>query len=261
MAVNRLTRIVAHRSGAGLWPENSHCALDGVRSHAVDAVELDVHLTSDDEVVVLHDATLDRTTLGKGPVRHRSSQELAGIQVRDCGEGVPLLRDVLARHHDAGYRISLEMKTGIGGQRYPLFAERVVRTLDETGWRGRAFVHSFDWRLLKDLHAIAPDIPVGGNVDDGRISAHGGIEDTIASLLEHGIHHINLDYRLADDHVIALAQNAGLEVTLWTVNDPDRMLEFMRAGADWLTTDHPDIALELRQRLLAGVSPASAPAA
>ena len=58
--MNKLTRIVAHRAGAGLWPENSHCALEGVRAHAVDAVELDVHLTADDEIVVLHDATLDR---------------------------------------------------------------------------------------------------------------------------------------------------------------------------------------------------------
>jgi len=257
----RRTRIVAHRSGAGLWPENSSRALDAIRAHAVDAVEIDVHLTADDQVVVLHDATLDRTTSQRGPVRHRSSVELKEIFVRECGRSVPLLRDVLTLHADAPYVISVEMKTGIGGHRYPRFAEHLVRVLDETGWRHRSFVHSFDWRLVKDVHTIAPDIPVGGNVDDGRVGAHGGIDEVIEALVSDGIMHINLDHRIADAEVIARCHRAGLEVTLWTVNDPDQMAEFIRAGVDWLTTDHPDVALALRERLegLPPVEPAPAP--
>ncbi len=91
----------AHRGGALLWAENSLLAFRNALALGADFLELDVHLTRDGEVVVIHDATLDRTTTGTGPVRERTLAELRAVRLKDRGgavleESVPTLDQVVA---------------------------------------------------------------------------------------------------------------------------------------------------------------------
>ncbi len=90
-----MTFITGHRGGRNLWPENSLEGFRNVLDLGVDAVEFDVHLTDAGELVVIHDATLERTTEGQGPVRGLTPEARSSTRLRDSDETVPTLADVL----------------------------------------------------------------------------------------------------------------------------------------------------------------------
>lgn len=252
--------VIAHRGGARLWPENSKQAIAGARAldvggRGVDGIEVDVHLTKDDQIVILHDPTLERTTTAKGPVRHRLASELNDVAVKDRSgqvrdHGLPLLDDLLRTFAGTTATLSIELKNGVDDVRYEGLAERVVDALSRFSVRDRAFVHAFDWSYLEELRALAPDVALGGNVERGTIDLVGGLYATFARLREIGVRDINVDHRLMDADLVLAAHAHGLQVTLWTVNDPQEMERFMRAGADTLVTDRPDVALAIRSAFL-----------
>ena len=116
-------RIAAHRGGAALWPENSLAAFAGALALGVDFLEFDVHQSADGEVVVIHDATLERTTEGTGAVGDQSAATLRRLRLRDrngalTDERVPLLDDVLALASRAGAELLLEVKGPAFSVRY-----------------------------------------------------------------------------------------------------------------------------------------------
>src|SRR5712691_1536784 len=116
-------RIAAHRGGAALWPENSLAAFAGALALGVDLLEFDVHQSADGEVVVIHDATLERTTEGAGAVYAQPAAALRRLRLRDrdgalTDERVPLLDDVLALGSRAGAELLLEVKGPAFSVRY-----------------------------------------------------------------------------------------------------------------------------------------------
>jgi len=256
----KTTSIIAHRGGAKLWPENSTMAIAGARALeiggiGVDGIEVDVHLTKDDVVVILHDATLDRTTTSKGAVRTRMAAELSDIAVTDrrgavVGHGLPFLDDLLRTFANSTATLSIELKNGIGDVRYEGLAARVIDALDRFSVRDRAFVHAFDWSYLEELRVLAPDVALGGNVERRTLELVGGLYAVMARLKEIGVRDINVDHRLMDAELVLAAHAHGLGVTLWTVNDPHEMERFLRSGVDTLVTDRPDVALALRTTFL-----------
>jgi glycerophosphoryl diester phosphodiesterase len=105
------TDIASHRGGAFLWPENSTLAFRRALELPAEQLELDVHLSADGAVVVMHDATLDRTTDSTGPVRARSLAELRQVRVKGTGgEPPPTLAEAAALTRDAGRILRLEVK-------------------------------------------------------------------------------------------------------------------------------------------------------
>ena len=114
----------AHRGGAALWPENSLLAFRNALALGADYLELDVHLTRDGEVMVIHDATLERTTTGSGPVRERTAAELGALRLKDrsgavTAEPVPTLDEVVALAAAGKRQMLLEIKTDERRRRYP----------------------------------------------------------------------------------------------------------------------------------------------
>jgi glycerophosphoryl diester phosphodiesterase len=117
-----------------LWAENS---LGGFRQTAelgVDAVELDLHLSSDGEVVVIHDPLLDRTTDGHGPVSNLSVDALRRLRLRDTvDETIPTLAEVIDFFEATELELELEMKTDACGRPYPGLIEKTVRLVEARG--------------------------------------------------------------------------------------------------------------------------------
>jgi len=105
-----MSSICAHRGGALLWPENSLTAFRHALALPIEEVECDVHLSADGVAMVHHDATLDRTTEGMGPVAHRSAAELAATRLRGLNEGLPRLADLLELVAASGKLLRLEIK-------------------------------------------------------------------------------------------------------------------------------------------------------
>src|SRR3954467_11193953 len=107
-----MAMIVGHRGARHLWPENSLDGFHRTRALRIDGVEFDVHVARDGELVVIHDATLDRTTEGQGPVAALTSVELAATRLRDGGgKGVPTLDEVLEVFADCAMELHIEIKT------------------------------------------------------------------------------------------------------------------------------------------------------
>ena len=128
-----MIRIIGHRGGRNLWAENS---LGGFRKTArlgVDAVELDLHLTQDGEIVVIHDPLLERTTNGRGAVSDHSLQALTRLRLKDTiDETIPTLAQVLDVFEPTGLALELEIKTDARGLPYPALIEK-TRTVVSDG--------------------------------------------------------------------------------------------------------------------------------
>ncbi|MGH7303889.1 MAG: glycerophosphodiester phosphodiesterase, partial [Candidatus Rokuibacteriota bacterium] len=135
-----MTRIAAHRGGAALWPENSLLAFENAIALGSDLLELDVHLTRDRAIAVIHDATLERTTDGTGPVASMTADDLRRVRLRGPGaaltaEHVPTLDEVLAAASASAAPVDLlvEVKGPAAGIRYEGLEELILAALARAG--------------------------------------------------------------------------------------------------------------------------------
>ena len=156
--------VIGHRGAAGYAPENTMAAFQRGLALRADAVELDVNLSKDGELMVIHDPTLNRTTNGSGLVCHHTAAEIQALDAgswfdpsfSDCR--VPTLREVLQWAKDRT-KVVIELKNG--PIFYPDIEVVLVRLLDELNVRDQVMAISFDHVVLGQLKAIAPDVATG----------------------------------------------------------------------------------------------------
>ena len=142
MAGGPATLVAAHRGGAALWPENSLLAFRQALALGVDALEFDLHMTSDGELVVLHDPTLDRTTTGTGPVRDLKLADLAGVRLKTrdgavTDERIPTFAQLLELAA-AAVELLPEIKVDANRQRYDSIEDKVLALLRARGLLARS---------------------------------------------------------------------------------------------------------------------------
>lgn len=248
------TLLAAHRGGARLWPENSLRAFRGALALGADLLELDVHLTRDGAVVVLHDPTLERTTTGSGEVRAAALQELRRLRLKDeagraTDEPVPTLDEVLDLLAPTPAGLLLEIKTGPGRERYDGIEERVLGRLRAWGLQGRTVLMSFDPGVLQRVRELDPAIRAGLLVSR-RALRHGGVSAEVAVgwAVAAGAADLGLEHTLVTGPVLEAARARGLRVAAWTVNDDADMRRLIGLGVDILITDRPDLARGLLRR-------------
>ena len=244
--------VIAHRGGAGRAPENTLPALSGAAALGADAIELDVHVSRDGEVVVVHDATVDRTTDGRGRVRDRTASGLARLDAgatftpdggrsfpfRGRGIGIPRLADVIAAVPDMPLLIEVKVAEALAP---------TVHVLERTGAVGRAMIAAADWR------AVAP--ARGGGLRTGASSRDA------ARLLFSPIAPASLPYAalcvperhwgvpLPMRHIVTRARRAGAVTHVWTVNDVHAAQRYWRMGVAGIITDVPDTMVAARAAL------------
>src|SRR5262249_23700405 len=139
------------------------------------------HLTKDGEVVVIHDATLDRTTTGHGAVGDQSWAELAAVTLKGSrGERIPRLPELLERlSRPESIGLLLEIKSGAKGTRYPGIEEGVVRRLEEAGLGRRTTVMAFEWDTLERVRALAPTLRLTALLSRRGAERLGGIRPAV----------------------------------------------------------------------------------
>jgi glycerophosphoryl diester phosphodiesterase len=260
-------KVIAHQGGRALWPENTLLAFHEAWNMGVDVLEMDVRWTSDRELVVMHDGSVDRTTDGSGLV---SNMSLARIRELDAGyrfrsaEGfpyrghglrVPTLSQVLRAFPTA--RFNVEMK---GFDRD--LAGKLCHQLREYGASLRTLVASFDHAPMVAFRSSCPETATSATVREGLLYHYLG-RLHLGSLYRSPALVFQVPERFGDIDVItaefldrARAMNARVEV--WTVNDEKDMKRLLAAGVDGILTDYPDRLLEVLGR---GVSPLGAPLA
>jgi glycerophosphoryl diester phosphodiesterase len=244
-----MTLIIGHRGARNLWAENS---LDGFRrtlALEVDGVELDVHLSRDGELVVIHDPTLDRTTTGRGVVQDLTVAELAATPLRDAaGEGVPHLDAVLDILQSGAVELHIEIKTDVAGRAYAGLEERLLATIQRRGLADRAIVTCFVPDILETVRRLAPRQRVLGSLDRRSAELLGGIEhalDRFAAIegcllaVEQGLLAVTLD--------LCLERIGGERLGVWVPNEAEDIAWWMRQPIRQITTDRPDLALAARR--------------
>ncbi|MCC6850444.1 MAG: glycerophosphodiester phosphodiesterase [Deltaproteobacteria bacterium] len=232
---------IAHRGASGRAPENTHASFAAALALGAEAIELDCQLSADGELVVIHDETLDRTTDGRGPVGDRTWEELARLDAGAwfdasyAGERIPRLDDVLARVRDRAL-LNVEIKSArdVGAIEAKLAA--LVAHADATEW---VVFSSFHWDALRTLRATAPWARLGVLCDDDP--RRGGL----ALALELRGEAIIPGRRWIDAGVVAEAHARGLDVWVWTVNEPGEMRRLLALGVDGLFSDWPERLADL----------------
>lgn len=248
--------IVGHRGARNLWPENS---LDGFRrtlALGVDAVELDVHLSRDGGLVVIHDPTLERTTEAHGPVSARTAAELAATPLRDAGgAGVPRLDEVLDVFRGSGIHLHLEIKTDAAGRAYHGLEDKLIDAIDRHHLGQHATITCFVPEVLDTVRKIDPRRAILASLDRRSAELMGGIEralDRFAALdgcllaVEKSLLSATLD--------LCLQRFGHDRIGAWVPNEPDEIAHWLRQPVRQITTDRPDIALAQRQAM--GARPA-----
>ena len=244
--------VAAHRGGAALWPENSLLAFRNAVALGADYLELDVHLSRDGEVVVIHDPTLDRTTTGSGPVRERTLAELAELRLKDRGgavteEPVPTLDQVVTLAAAGKRQMLLEIKVDEQRRRYPGIEEKVFAILDRHQFTPFAIVMSFEAETWRRVRRLRPDARTGA-LYSARMLPPTGVDLALQSLRQAGVTFVGLSQTMVGPEVPTRARLAGLTLGVWTVNERDAIERFLSLGVGIVITDRPDLAKELLGR-------------
>jgi len=247
----------AHRGAAGLAPENTLAAFRMAIELGADATEMDLQLTKDGVVVIIHDDTVDRTTDGRGRI---GDLTLADIKRLDAGakfgatfrgERIPTLRELIDLVKASGnrrFRLNLEIKFAEGREGQPAdLEERVLAVLGETGFLDRVITQSFHHASAAKMKRLAPSVPAGLLVGQRRQPA-----DPVAAVRDHRVDYFAPHCSLVTPDLLRTLHQAGIPVVTWTVNDPSEMRRLIAIGlgtvpGDGMISDYPDRLVGLRR--------------
>jgi glycerophosphoryl diester phosphodiesterase len=225
-------RIVAHRGGGTLAPENTLGAIRLGASMGFKGVEFDVMLAGDGTPVIIHDETVDRTTDGKGEVSKMSYSELSLLHTRNK-EKIPTYEEVVRLCRDIGIWANVEIKPAKGHERAT--GDAVARMTREL-WKGAPvapLLSSFSPVALAAAQEAAPELPRGGLCDT--------LPEGWRSILKQlGCTAVHCNYQSLNGKLAADIHEAGYAILLWTVNDPAEARRLLAIGANCLVTDALD---------------------
>ncbi len=233
----RPIQITAHRGHARLAPENTLSAIRMAIESRADYAEIDVQLTADEVVVLLHDRDLKRVAGVARPLAEMTYDELQQLDVgrwfseKYVGERVPTLRDVMEFSRG---KIKLNIELKFYGPD-PRLTAKVVDLIREEEFESECIVTSLSHDACVDVKQLHPEIRTG------LIVAHalGNL-----SRLEMDVLSIRADF--LSPQILKAARRADREVHVWTVNQPRRMVEMMMRGVDNMMTSDPDLGVRVR---------------
>lgn len=224
----------AHRGGASQWPENTMPAFEGAVALGYPYLETDAHVTADGVCLAFHDDHLDRVTDRTGTIAELPYRLVKDARV-DGREPIPLLEDLIAAF--PGVRINIDPK-------HDEVVEPLAAVIRRTGSISRVCLGSFsDDRLtrLRDMLGPALCTSLGPRgVARLRAGSFGLPTGDLAGACVQVPHRVK-GVRLVDDRFVARAHDAGLQVHVWTIDDPAEMHELLDRGVDGLMTDQPAV--------------------
>lgn len=225
-------RIVAHRGGGALAPENTLGAIRLGAAKGFKGVEFDVMLAGDGTAVLIHDETVERTTNGRGEVARLSYAELAVFRTQN-DESIPTYADAVGACRELGLWANVEIKPAKGHERAT--GEAVARLTREL-WRGAPLaplLSSFSVEALEAAQAAAPELARGYLV--GKVP-----DSWDATLKRLGCVALHCNFQALNGKLAADIHEAGYGILLWTVNDPAEARRLLAIGANCLVTDALD---------------------
>ena len=228
--------IIAHRGASGSAPENTIPAIiKGIKDGA-NYIEIDVHQTLDNKIIVIHDYSVDRTTNGEGDIRNLKYSEIkqldAGKWFSDEFEStkVPLLEEVIELIPDT-VKLIIEVKGD--SSEYPGIENNIVNIVKESNSENKVILKSFDEDVLAKFKSLAPEIP--------RLLVYVFgfcVMETDVQYLQH------YEMFLTEGFVNS-AHEEGYKIIAWGVQSKSNMEQVLSYGVDGIETDHPDLLVKL----------------
>jgi glycerophosphoryl diester phosphodiesterase len=247
-------RLFAHRGASGVAPENTMVAFRAGIAAGATYLELDVHATRDGRIVVLHDATLDRTTDASGAVKDRDwdvvAQVDAGARFVDSAGAapyarqsvrVPLLEEVLSEFPYVPLNVEVKQSTP------PIVAD-VVGLVNRFRAADRVLLAAESQEIMDDIRRIYAG-PTGSSADEVLEFYRRSLADDMdgyrppGAALQVPPRHEGVEVVTAQ--FVADAHRSGVEVHVWTINEPDEMRRLLGLGVDGIMSDFPALAAEV----------------
>lgn len=220
---------IGHRGAKGYEPENTLLSFQKAIDIGVDGIELDVHLSSDLTIMVIHDETLDRTTNGKGFVNELSLQELKTFQI-EKENTIPTLIEVFDLVNKRCF-INIELK-GKGTSK-PVI-NLIEHYIEEKNWNyGHFIISSFNWSALQEVRKWNAKIPIG-------VLTHTDLDLAIAFAKFIKAETIHPYFHLLTKENTLKIQNEGFKVFAWTVNETEDIQKIKSFHVNGIISDFPD---------------------
>ncbi|MGN0142884.1 MAG: glycerophosphodiester phosphodiesterase [Roseburia sp.] len=239
------TLVWAHRGASGYAPENTLGAFEKAVELGADGIELDVQMTKDGELVVIHDETIDRVCEGTGWVKDYSYAKLSRFnfnktQPAYAHEQIPALEEVYELIKPTNLTINVEIKTGIVF--YPDIEERVLELTARMGMEDRVLYSSFNHYTVRRIKELLPEAKTGVLYSDGIINpasycAYVTGADAVHPAL----------YNLQYPGFMEECRKHNLKVHVWTVNEEMHMRRVCERQVDAMITNYPDLGKKIVQ--------------
>lgn len=245
----------ADDTGQGLWPGNTMPFFRGVSELDVDVLELDVHMTKDGHIVLMHDDTVDRTTNGTGKITDLTLKEIKSLEVagdwspdggatypyRGQGLRVPTLAEVFYLFPDIPMNIEIK-------QTDPAMAVPFCVMLRNFKMTEKVLVPSFSDQAMADFRAVCPEVATAGSSSEVRSFVLLNFA-FLSNLLSPAYQAFQVPEKSSEIPVVNprfvdAAHGRNLQIHVWTVNHEEDMQRFIEMGVDGIMTDRPDLLLQ-----------------
>lgn len=243
--VIKLSKIFAHRGFSGKYPENTMLAFKKAVEVGAEGIELDVHLTKDNQLVIIHDEDIKRTCDGEGLVRDFTLEELKKFDASAGFKGVygkneiPTLQEYFDFIKDTDLITNIELKTGIF--EYPTIEQKTIDMIEKYGLEDRIILSSFNHYTIKRCEQINPKIK-RGFLSESWLINYGEYTKKNGASCCHPI------YCFLSDDMIKEMHDAGCEINTWTVNEYEDIERLASKGVDGLIGNYPDRMVEVLRK-------------
>ncbi len=239
------TKVWAHRGASAYAPENTLEAFDLAIRQKSDGIELDIQMTKDGKLAVIHDETVGRIWDGSGYVKDYTMEELKKFRCTrfwpDFGNSViPELKEVLELVKPSGLTVNIELKTGVF--RYKGIEKEVLKQVKNAGMEERVIYSSFHHPSIIKVKQLNPKALTGLLFSDGFINVPGYAKLIGADALHPSLNH------LRSKKLIRKAKKKKLPLHVWTVNEKDMMEYLTEQGIEVIITNYPDLAKEITDK-------------
>lgn len=236
------TLVFGHRGAKAYAPMNTIPAFELAAEQGAHGIELDVHFSSDNELVIIHDYTVDGTSNGTGEVAKMSLDELKSLDAgswfdaKFAGTRIPTLDEVFQTF---GQALIVNVEIKVYNLEDTSIEQAVADCIIRNNMQKRVIVSSFATQNLQRLHRIAPDIPLGYLQSPETMSGETqGVLNQAIYQAEHWQH------TMIEQDQMDYAKEVGKYVNTWTVNDSARARQLRLLGVHAIITDYPDVILK-----------------